>query len=551
MGEIRTNLLYFGDNLTWLREQGRFPDESVDVVYLDPPFNSNRSYNVLFKESDVRESEAQIRAFEDTWSWDREGRVEETYHEFWQQAPEKPKQMLKAMVTALGRNDVTAYLTMMAPRLVELHRVLKPTGSLYLHCDPTASHYLKMLLDSIFGAERFVNEVVWRRYGAHNDVGQGSRHFGRIHDALLFYNRSAKSHWNQLFTPLDPGYVESTYRLVEPETGRRFTTTPLTGPGGAAKGNPVFEFRGHTRAWRYGRETMERLDREGRLYYSRTGYPRQKLYLDESRGVPVQDIWADIPSLSGAHSERLGYPTQKPLALLERVISASSNPGDVVLDPFCGCGTAVHAAHKLGRQWIGIDITPLATDLIRRRLEEAFPGLVVPIEGWPVDMAGAVALAELEDKYLFQDWAVIQVGARPVHGDRKKGKDKGIDGVIPFVDGFGGKGTPKRGIVSVKAGQTGPAHVRELRGTVADDPDAAFGVFICLKNPTKDMVEAANEAGTWVSETDGRIYPRLQILSAKDLIDGRPVRMPDSARLSLYARAERERGVEGVQGRLG
>jgi hypothetical protein len=242
--------------------------------------------------------------------------------------------------------------------------------------------------------------------------------------------------------------------------------------------------------------------------------------------------------------ERLGYPTQKPLALLERIISASSNEGDVVLDPFCGCGTAVHAAQKLGRRWIGIDITPLATNLIKTRMQEAFPGLAVPIMGWPVDMAGAAALAAQDDKYHFQDWAVIEAGGRPAGGERKKGADRGVDGVIPFVDGTGG---PKRGIISVKAGHTGPQHVRDLAGVVSSDGDAAFGVFICLNPPTKPMNEAALSAGTWVSELDGQTYPRIQILSAQDLLDGKPARMP-AGRTQLFAKAGREK--TGRQGRM-
>jgi adenine specific DNA methylase Mod len=224
VADLRTNLLYFGDNLGWLREQGAFPDESVDLVYLDPPFNSNRNYNVLFKESDVRESEAQIHAFEDTWSWDKEGNVQETYNQFWMTAPEKPKQMLKSMVAALGYNDVTAYLTMMAPRLVELHRVLKPTGSLYLHCDPTASHYLKMLLDSIFGPTHFVNEIVWKRTSSHNDAKQGMARMGRVHDVILLYTKTSKAHWNQQFQPYAAEHVSTSYRFTEPGTGRVYAT---------------------------------------------------------------------------------------------------------------------------------------------------------------------------------------------------------------------------------------------------------------------------------------------------------------------------------------
>ncbi|MEX2430362.1 MAG: site-specific DNA-methyltransferase, partial [Dehalococcoidia bacterium] len=358
------NKLYFGDNLDILR--GDVPDESVDLIYLDPPFNSNATYNVLFQEKGGERSAAQITAFDDTWHWGMES--EYAYSEVVTGGPKKLADLLQAMRQFLGQNDMMAYLTMMAQRMVELHRVLKPTGSIYLHCDPTASHYLKMLMDAVFGAVNFRNEIVWRRYGAHNDAGQGSTRFGRVHDILLLYGKGDSVTWNQLFKPLDAEYVEKTYRFVEEGTGRRFTTTPLTGPGGAEKGNPVYEWNGHTRAWRYGRETMERLHKEGRLYYSGTGYPRQKLYVGESRGVPVQDIWDDISSLSGAHSERLGYPTQKPEALLERIIKASSNEGDVVLDPFCGCGTAVAVAERFNRRWIGIDITHLAISLMKNRL---------------------------------------------------------------------------------------------------------------------------------------------------------------------------------------
>ncbi len=542
MADIPTNLLYFGDNLTWLREHGKFPDESVDLVYLDPPFNSNRSYNVLFKEADVRESEAQMHAFEDTWTWSQD--VQDVYNDFWLTAPEKPKQMLKSMIDALGRNDVTAYLTMMAPRLVELHRVLKPTGSLYLHCDPTASHYLKIMLDAVFDARYFRNEIRWKRTHAHGD---SRRRFASISDSILFYGKTDRTTFNASALPLREEYAESHYRSRDPD-GRRYQLVSLRSPN--PRPNLVYDYKGykpHQNGWAVSREVMEELDRTGRLSFPKDakGTIREKYYLDEARGTAMPDIWDDIPPINSQARERLGYPTQKPLALLERIISASSNPGDIVLDPFCGCGTAVHAAHKLGRRWIGIDITPLATNLIRTRLQEAFPGLKVPIEGWPVDMAGAVALAAQEDKYHFQDWAVIQCGARPAGGERKKGADRGVDGVIPFLDGK----TPKRGIVSVKAGKTGPDHVRDLGGVVSADDDAAFGVFICLYAPTKPMTEAALSQGSWVSEFDGKTYPKMQILSAQDLIDGKAVRMPAS-RTAVFAQASRERSREGQQGRL-
>ncbi len=547
--DIPTNLLYFGDNLTWLREHGKFPDESVDLVYLDPPFNSNRNYNVLFKESDVRESEAQIHAFEDTWSWDREGRVDEVFNEFWMTAPENPKKILKALIESLGRNDVTAYLTMMAPRLVELHRVLKPTGSLYLHCDPTASHYLKILLDAIFGARFFRAEVVWKRTTAHSSA----KRWAPVHDTIFHYGKTGTTVWNDVRLDYKDEYLEKYYKFDDGD-GRLYWRADICAAG-IRRGSSGSPWRGIDPGkkgmhWKFTVERLEELDAEGRIYWPPKpgSMPQYKRYRDELKGLALSDIWDDIDRINPVGNERLGYPTQKPLALLERIISASSNPGDIVLDPFCGCGTAVHAAQKLDRRWIGIDITPLATNLIKTRLEDAFPGLKVPIEGWPVDMAGAVALAAQDDKYHFQDWAVIQAGGRPAGGDRKKGADKGIDGVIPFLDGENQK-TPMRGIISVKAGNTGPAHIRDLAGVVAADPDAAFGVFICLNTPTKPMIEAAGEQGQWVSDYDGRMYPRIQILCAQDLIDGKKPRMPASA-TGLFAKPERERRKEGVQGRL-
>jgi len=518
------NTLYYGDNLDILREH--IPTASVDLVYLDPPFNSNRTYNVLFQDESGKDSESQITAFEDTWHWGPD--AEATYRALTTEGGDRVATMIDAMRTFIGANEMMAYLVMMAARLVELHRVLKPTGSLYLHCDPTASHYLKVIADTVFGPSGFRNEIVWRRYGTHNDAGQGSKHYGRVHDILLFYTKGVSPTWNQVYTPLDPTYVAETYRSIEPETGRRFTTTPLTGPGGAAKGNPVFDWKGHTRAWRYSRDTMERLDKEGRLYYSSTGYARQKLYLDESKGIPVQDAWNDIPSLSGAHAERLGYPTQKPLALLERIIEASTNPGDVVLDPFCGCGTAIAAAQRLDRRWIGIDITHLSIALQKYRLAAMFPSIMFKVIGEPEDIGAAHQLA-LDDRYQFQWWALSLIKAKPLGGQEgskagKKGSDKGIDGVINFLDG--GASTLQRIIVQVKSGKVKSGDIRDLVGTVQRE-NAAIGVFITLEPPTQDMTREAVTAGYYHSQSwGGKDYPRIQILPVADLLHGAEVKMP-------------------------
>lgn len=502
------NRLYFGDNLAVLRES--IKDESVDLVYLDPPFNSNASYNLLFKSPRGQQSVAQITAFEDSWTWGPQAELE--FSEILGDQNTIVSELMQALRKCLGENNMMAYLTMMANRLLELHRALKSTGSLYLHCDPTASHYLKIVLDGVFGPASYVNEIVWKRYGSHNDVGQGSKHFGRVHDTILFYGKTEQRAWNQLFVPLDEEYVESTYRSVDEKTGKRFMTTPLTGPGGAEKGNPVYEWNGHTRAWRYSKQTMQQLHDEGRLYYSRTGYVRQKFYLEESKGTPVQSIWTDISSLSGAHAERLGFPTQKPLGLMERIVTASTNEGDIVLDPFCGCGTAVHAAQKLGREWIGIDVTHLAIAIVEKRLRDSFPGIKFAVRGTPNDIEGARDLAE-RDKYEFQYWACSLINAQPWAG-RKKGADGGVDGIIYFQDEKNGA---KKLVVSVKGGQNVSVQMlRDLRG-VLEREQAAIGLFVTLAEPTKPMRDEAVKAGFYTS-AQGSSFPRLQILTIDGLL---------------------------------
>ena len=353
---VKNRTLFTGDNLDVMRG---INSDSVDLIYLDPPFNSNRNYEAPIG------SEAAGAAFKDTWTLSD---VDVAWIGLIAEESPALASIMESAGLAHGKG-MQSYLVMMAVRLLEMKRLLKPTGSIYLHCDPTASHYLKLVMDAIFGHQNFRNEIQWKRYGAHNDVGQGSRHYGRVHDKLLFYSQGSAPTWNQVFVPLDPLYVESTYKYVEPESGRRFTTTPMTGPGGAAKGNPVYEWNGHTRAWRYSQATMQKLHNEGRIYYSKTGYGRRKLYIEESRGVPVQDVWSDIKSLSGSNKERINYPTQKPLALLDRIIKASSNDDDLVLDPFCGCATAPVAAERLNRQWVGIDLSTKAIDLVKLRLD--------------------------------------------------------------------------------------------------------------------------------------------------------------------------------------
>jgi site-specific DNA-methyltransferase (adenine-specific) len=535
-----TNKLFYGDNLDVLREQ--IASESVDLVYLDPPFNSNANYNILFKSKTGDGSDAQIEAFEDTWHWN--DTAEDAFDQVARSGNTKAFDLLNAMRGFLGDNDMMAYLAMMAVRLIELHRVLKPTGSLYLHCDPTASHYLKLLLDGVFGATNYVNEISWKRTTAKADYQQGAKHFPRVRDIVFRYARDIgqKQVFNQGFQPYDEEYVSAKYASVD-ENGRRYMLDNLTGPGGAAKGNAFFEVMGVSRHWRYSRANMQRLIEEGRIVQPSPGsVPRYKRYLDEMPGVPLGDDWGDIRPLNSQAQERLGYPTQKPLALLERIISASSEEGDVVLDPFCGCGTAVHAAQKLNRQWIGIDVTHLAISLIEKRMKDAFPGIAFEVHGTPKDLASARDLAE-RDKYQFQWWAVSMVDALPF-GGKKKGADGGIDGIIYFKPD--GKRTEKA-LVSVKGGNNVSVNmIRDLHSAMEREK-APIGVFITAALPTRPMETEAAAVGRFESEATGRTYPRLQIITLAELFQGKKPDIPFVDQASVK-RAKREE--TGRQDRL-
>lgn len=525
---MTTNRLYFGDNLDILRNH--IPAESVDLIYLDPPFNSSRSYNVLFKDESGLDSEAQITAFDDTWHWGPT--AEETYRALVTEAPARVSTAIDALVTIIGRNQMMAYLVMMSARLVELHRVLKPTGSLYLHCDSTASHYLKIILDTIFGPENFQNEITWKRTSSHNDA---KRKYGRVTDTILYYAKSQNYTFNVQYVPHSQEYIDGFYRHVD-ENGRRYRISDLNSPN--PRPNLTYDYKGykpHQFGWRVSRERMEQLDAEGRLYFpkSQDGRIQLKRYLDEMQGVPMDEVWDDIKPLHAHAAERLGYPTQKPEELLERIIKASSNVGDVVLDPFCGCGTAVAAAQKLGRQWIGIDITHLSISLMKFRLESAFalkPKVDYEVIGEPIDKAGATNLAQ-QNRHQFEWWALSLVRAKPSGstGDSKKGKkgaDRGIDGVINFFDGKAGSHlTPQRVLVQVKSGKVKSGDIRDLVGTVEREK-AAMGVFITLEPPTRDMTKEALSAGVYASPVYGKDFPRIQILTIEDLLAGEQVKMP-------------------------
>ena len=519
------NTLYYGDNLNILRRYVR--DETVDLVYLDPPFNSKRDYNLLFKTPTGHESDAQVTAFVDSWHWGEqaEGEFAEVLH----QSNTQVAEMMRAFRAFLGENDVMAYLTMMANRLLELRRVMKPTASIYLHCDPTASHYLKLLMDAVFGVVNFRNEISWKRTSAHSDA----KRYGPVHDTLLFYVKTDIFEWNAQFEPYSEAYLSAHYRNRD-DQGRVYTLSDLTASG-TRKGSSGQPWRGFDPAskgnhWKFKVETLDELEVNGRIYWPTSGgWPRYKRYLDEVKGVSLQDMWTDIAPINAKAAERLGYPTQKPLALLERIINASSNPGDLVLDPFCGCGTAVHAAQALGRKWLGIDITHLAVALIEKRLLDAFPGIAFTVEGTPKDLAAAHDLAQ-RNKYQFQWWACSLVKAQPYQGG-KKGADGGVDGVIYFQDDASGA---KKIVVSVKGGGTvGVAMIRELQATI-ENQHAEIGLFITLAPPTANMIAEAASAGWYESPTSDVHFPKLQMLTIDGLLNGTEApRYPDLSRGGL------------------
>ncbi len=487
------NILYYGDNLDILRRYVK--NESVDLVYLDPPFNSNTNYNVLFAEKDGSRAASQIRAFSDTWTWT--GESESVFAEL-VIGGGKVADAMQAFRTFLGPCDLLAYLVMMAPRLVELRRVMKPTASIYLHCDPTASHYLKLLMDAVFGNGNYLNEIIW----CYDTGGRSTNSFPRKHDVILRYGKtsSVSFYYDNVALPRDPSTMHES--VVADEEGRKY----------------------------------QRNIKAGKEY---------RYYLD--KGVLPNDWWIDIQALNPAAKERLGYPTQKPEALLERIIAASSNPGDVVLDPFCGCGTTIATAQKLGRRWIGIDITHLAITLMKERLKDTFgEAAAFEVIGEPVSVPDAARLAE-SDPYQFQWWALGLVGARPV--EQKKGADMGIDGRIVFQ---GDKlGVFESVILSVKAGHAGAAHVRDLKG-VLEREKAAIGVLISMQEPTAPMKTEAVTAGFHESDMWGKKYPRLQLLTVAELLAGKKVEMPPIRQVdATFKKAPKATKKAGGQKALG
>jgi site-specific DNA-methyltransferase (adenine-specific) len=374
---METNVIYCGDNLDVLPKY--VDPDSVDLIYIDPPFNTSRKYEVFWGEAQER------RAFEDRFG------------------------------------DAMTYLDWMRPRIRELYRALKPTGSFYYHCDWHASHYIKVELDRVFGFNNFQNEIIWKRQTAHSDAGR----YGHLHDTILFYTKSNRFTWNPEYTEYDPIYIKRYFRYRDQHG--LFRSDDMTAPGGRG---PRYEWKGITRNWRFTRENMEKLEAEGRIFYTKRGIPRYKRYLDEMPGTPLQSIWIDILPVVSWSSEGLGYPTQKPLALLERIINASSNEGDVVLDAFCGCGTTLEAAAKFKRRWIGVDMSPTACRVMAQRLEKRL-GLREGIDFKLIDMPKTEDDLRRIPHGEFENWAVIALGGIP---NKVKVGDYGIDGRLYLAD---------------------------------------------------------------------------------------------------------------------
>ena len=513
---------------------------SVELVYLDPPFNSQATYNLLYKSPDGEAAQSQYQAFVDSWRW---GPATDAALVSVIRSGSPAASILTSLNNYMQKSDLMAYLVMMAARLIELRRVMKPTASLYLHCDSSASHYLKILLDAIFGSSAFRNEIIWKRSNAKSLM---SRRLATNHDTILLYS-AGDNYWDEdaAFLPYDPlDLSEKTaekYSQVD-QDGRRYQLTSLINPS-QDRPNLTYEFLGITRVWRWTKDRMQKAFDDGLVVQTAKGrVPRFKRYLDTQRGVALDDVWTDIPPLNSQAQERLGYPTQKPLALLERIIKLSSKPGDVVLDPFCGCGTAIEAAETLGRRWIGIDITALAIDVVERRLSRM--GLrrncQYRVDGIPLDMDGARRLFS-EDPHQFQLWALTLVDGQPRDGG-KKGADKGVDGIIFFQDDARSTG---QAIVSVKGGANVHAqHIRDLIGAMHNQR-AKLGVFVTLTEPTSAMLKAAREAES--VEAGGKLLPRVQICSIQDLLKGKKPKLPpiyDIISAAAAARRGKSRTIE-------
>lgn len=509
------NRLYYGDNLEIMQQ--RMKSRGVDLIYLDPPFKSNQDYNILYKTLTGKPVPEQAEAFCDTWEMDAEKKalaermpvilrdygVQDYYAEFW-----------RLWIKALSKTQphLLSYLTYMVRRILHMKVLLKSTGSIYLHCDPTASHYIKIMMDAIFGHNNFRSEIIWKRTSAHSSA----KRYGPVHDVILFYTKSDKYTWNRLYQPYEDRYVEQFYTHVD-DDGRRWRRSDLTGAG-IRHGETGEPWRGidvtaKGRHWAYPPSVLEEMDKEGKIHWpaKKGGMPMLKRYLEEQPGVPLQDVWTDVTPMHNLAKERLGYPTQKPIELLKRIIETSSNPGDVIFDPFCGCGTTIYAAHETGREWVGCDIAILAIRLVKEVLRERYrlAESAYKVEGIPASAEQAIVLFE-SSRTQFQTWAVERAGGFP---SPKKVADRGIDGRIYFETYKGLRSM----VISVKGGAIKPGDIRDLRGVLEREEDAELAGFISNRKPTKAMKQEAASAGVY--EYNGVEYPRIQLMTAQEMME--------------------------------
>lgn len=520
------NILYYGDNLTIMQNLN---SASVDLIYLDPPFNSQRNYNLIYERLTGHPVPEQEEAFCDAWVLDAEKmemakKFPVIYRE--QGYDEEVVQFWRMWVEALKHTQprLLAYLIFMSFRLLEMRRILKPTGSIYLHCDPNVSHYIKVIMDNIFGHQNFRSEIVWKRSHAHSSA----RRWGPVHDIILMYSKTDKYTWNKVYQPYEQTYVDQFFKFDDRDGRGRYWTGDLTGAGtrNGPSGEPWrgFDVRTMGRHWAYSPEELDRLDEERRIFWPQTqkAMPKLKRYLKEAKGLAAQDVLLDVPSLqrmSAAYVESLGYETQKPIGLLQRIIAASTNEGEVVFDPFCGCGTAIYAAHLSKRKWIGCDIAILSVRIVRDVLLKRYglrEDVDYRIDGVPLSIEGAQDLFDRDPKQ-FEHWAVELAGG--FAGTRHSG-DKGVDGRIHFETASGLRNM----VISVKGGKLSPAFMRELRGVLEREEDSMMGGMICLQEPTRGMLEEAAKAGRY--DYLGTGYDRLQIRTIRELLDGRAFATP-------------------------
>jgi site-specific DNA-methyltransferase (adenine-specific) len=552
-----TNTLFYGDNLEILQNHKHFRDECVDLIYLDPPFNSNADYNILFREQSGEPAQGQIKAFTDTWKWS-----ELAFRNFTEScANQRLVELINGYVHTLGRNEMTAYLVMMSPRLVELHRVLKNSGTLFLHCDPTASHYLKTLLDAVFGPTNFLNEIVWRRTGSHNSP----RRFGPVHDIILFFAKGDGYNFKTSYRPYTKGHVKSYFK--QEDANGRYWTNSITGAG-LRHGESGQKWKGYDpsakgRHWAIPGKIIEELgineklgvlakldalDEAGSIDHpvSKDSLPTYRQYLKTSPGMPLQDLWTYQPHTRGVlegsdeaidedvrwlvsqgDPERLGYPTQKPVGLMKRIIASACPPNGIVFDPFCGCGTTIEAAHHLKRKWVGIDITHLAIALIKYRLSDALKlkeGKNYHVVGEPSTTAEAEALAA-QDRNEFQRWALSKV-PRAFPFQDKKGADSGVDGIVRFNDDP--RVEPKKCVIQVKSGLLKLGEFRDFAHVIHREK-ATLGLFICLQEPTEKMQQEADAMGFYTTPLGKKKIPIFQIRTIGQLLAGENFQVPENA----------------------